>query len=194
MTREPVPPIRRLPRTVRLDGSDAAVFERPALPGEWAVSGAFAFLGDVAVSGKAQQAFANGFLGLDSFGWSSLVIVSDAAPDEVSAAVGALARHLVAEYGAPSTQAAELAAAEEIAFAASLCDGHAAGTFLAVSRRFEGDEVVESFRAVLDPAGSAAETDVSCRAWSLQIEGSSAETGTPPPIDLADPARRGRPE
>jgi hypothetical protein len=193
MMREPAPPIRRLPRTVRLDASDAAVFERPAPPGEWAVSGAFAFLGNVAVSGKAQQAFANGFLGLGSFGWASLVIVSDAAPDEVSRAVAALARHLVAEYGAPSMQAAEAAATEEIAFAASLCDGHAVGTFLAVSRRFEGDEVVESFRAVLDPAGSAVEIGVSCPAWSLQVEERSAETGASP-IDLVDLARRGRPE
>ncbi len=33
----------KFPRTIRLDPSDTFVFERAAVPGEWAVSGAFAF-------------------------------------------------------------------------------------------------------------------------------------------------------
>ena len=33
----------KLPRTIRLDPSDTFVFERAAVSGEWAVSGAFVF-------------------------------------------------------------------------------------------------------------------------------------------------------
>ncbi|MDH3234077.1 MAG: DUF6505 family protein, partial [Alphaproteobacteria bacterium] len=42
------------PRTIRLDASDAHVFERAAEPGEWAVTGTFVFAGDTPdqLSGK----------------------------------------------------------------------------------------------------------------------------------------------
>lgn len=35
----------KLPRAIRLDPSDTFVFDRPAQPGEWVVSGAFMFVG-----------------------------------------------------------------------------------------------------------------------------------------------------
>ena len=74
----------RFPRTIRLDGSDAQVFERAAAPDEWAVSGAFAFVDTPpeALRGKRAQAFARGFLGTKSFGWSTLVAVAEIAPDD----------------------------------------------------------------------------------------------------------------
>jgi hypothetical protein len=34
----------KLPRTIRLDPSDTFVFDRPAEPGEWAVTGSFLFI------------------------------------------------------------------------------------------------------------------------------------------------------
>ena len=70
----------KLPRTVRLDPSDTFVFERAAEPGEWAVSGAFVFWErDLAALGQKQRvALRSGFLGIDSLGWSTLAIVTEA--------------------------------------------------------------------------------------------------------------------
>ena|GEM_PF-142039 len=138
-----------LPRTLRLDGSDAVVFERAAAPGEWAVPGGFCFWDDAveALSGKRRQAFRAGFLGLSSFGWSTLVEVAEASAAEREAAVAALAAHILAEYGAPDLAAAQAAAEEEVAFAASLCV-HPVGTVLALSRVVEGGAVRERFRTL----------------------------------------------
>lgn len=139
-----------LPRTLRLDPSDTLVFARAAEPGEWAVPGGFAFWDEApeAMSGKRRQEFRAGFLGLSSFGWSTLVEVAacDAASRE--AALAALAAHLLAAYGAPDEAAARAAAAEEIAFAEQLCAGHAAGTVLALTRSAEGGEQRERFRTL----------------------------------------------
>ena len=109
----------RLPRTIRLDGSDEQVFERAAAPDEWAVSGAFAFADTPpeALRGKTAQAFARGFLGTKSFGWSTLVAVAEIGPGELEAVIEALARHFVECYGAPSLAAARPAAEAEAAFA-----------------------------------------------------------------------------
>ncbi|MGK7865814.1 DUF6505 family protein [Falsiroseomonas sp. E2-1-a20] len=140
---------RFLPRTLRLDPSDTVIFEHPAEPGEWAVSGGFAFWDEApeALSGKRRQAFRGGFLGLGSFGWSTLVEVAEVPPAAWDAALAALAGHIRAQYGAPDDAAAEAAAREELAFAASLCD-HPPGTVLALSRSLEGGEVRERFRTL----------------------------------------------
>lgn len=139
----------RLPRTLRLDPSDTVVFERAAEPGEWAVPGGFAFWDEdpAALAGKRRQAFRSGFLGLGSFGWSTLVEVAEASPAEREAAVAALADHIRTAYGAPDAGAARAAALEEIGFAESLCD-HPPGTVLALSRTVEGGAVRERFRTL----------------------------------------------
>ncbi len=146
----------RFPKTIRLDGSDARIFDPPAQPGEWAVAGGFAFADadPDALSGKALQAFANGMLGTDSFGWSTVVVVADIGPDEYDAVIGRLADHFVACYGAPDRAAALDAARSEAAFAASLCD-HPANTLLTAERRFGEDGIVERFRVVRPPADDA---------------------------------------
>jgi len=138
-----------LPRTLRLDPSDGVIFPRAAEPGEWAVPGGFCFWDDDenGLAGKRRQAFRAGFLGLGSFGWSTLVEVAHAPATARAAALAALAGHLRAEYGAPD-EGAEAAAAEELAFAESLCAGHAPGTVLALERRFEGGELRERFRTL----------------------------------------------
>lgn len=139
----------RLPRTLRLDASDAVVFEAAAEPGEWAVPGGFAFWDEdpAGLSGKRRQAFRAGFLGLGSFGWSTLVEVAEATPAERAAAVAALATHIRQAYGAPDDAAAEEAAQEEIRFAESLCD-HPPGTVLALARSIEDGAVRERFRTL----------------------------------------------
>ena len=139
----------KLPRTIRLDPSDTFVFSRAAEPGEWAVTGTFLFFGvDVAkLVGKERQAFRAGFLGIDSFGWSTLVVVTEASRNDRAAAVDGLARQLVAQCGAPDLAIARAAAEEEIAFAQSLCD-HEPGTLLGLQRTAEGEGVRESFRTL----------------------------------------------
>ncbi|PHK95158.1 hypothetical protein CR162_10485 [Pseudoroseomonas rhizosphaerae] len=139
----------RLPRTLRLDPSDAVVFGRAAEPGEWAVPGGFDFWDEdpAALAGKRRQEFRAGFLGLGSFGFSTLVEVAEATAGERAAAVAALAAHIRAAYGAPDEAAARAAAEEEIGFAESLC-GHPPGTVLALARSVEGGQVRERFRTL----------------------------------------------
>jgi hypothetical protein len=143
----------KLIRTIRLDPSDTFVFERAAEPGEWAVSGAFAFWNDDAVrlEGKARSAFRGAFLGIESLGWSTLVQIVEAGEADRAAVVEALARQLVAHFGAPDIDTARAAAQEEVAFAASLCN-HPADTLIAVHRTFEHGEMREAFRS-LHPRG-----------------------------------------
>ena len=139
----------KLLRTIRLDASDTFVFERPAEPGEWAVSGAFAFArcDPATLHGKARTGFRAGFLGLHSLGRSTLVQIVDAREQDRAAMVELLAAQLVARFDAPDLAAARAAAEEEIAFAASLCD-HAAGLIVAVTRSFEAGSIRETFRAL----------------------------------------------
>jgi hypothetical protein len=139
----------KFPRTIRLDPSDTFVFERAAEPGEWAVSGAFVFWNrDPAMLGqKPRVALRSGFLGIESLGWSTLAIVTEATEADRQAIVERLAGQLLEKFGAPDFGAARLAAEEEVAFAASLCD-HPPQTLLAVQRSVENGEIRERFRTL----------------------------------------------
>ncbi len=139
----------KLPRTIRLDPSDTLVFAHAAEPGEWAVTGSFLFWDkDIgALTGKTRAAFRAGFVGVQSLGFSTLVVVTEALPEERDAAIDALAGHLVEKFGAPSLDAARAAAREEIDFASSLCQ-HDINTILAMHRTCEGGEIREQFRAL----------------------------------------------
>lgn len=139
----------RLPRTIRLDPSDTFVYRRAAEPGEWAVTGTFLFFGvDVdKLSGKERQAFRGGFLGIESFGWSTLAVVTEASAQARAAAAERLAEQLVASCGAPDIERARAAAEEEFAFAESLC-AHPPNTLLGIHRTSEGDSIRESFRTL----------------------------------------------
>jgi hypothetical protein len=139
----------KFPRTIRLDPSDTFVFERAAEPGEWAVSGAFVFWNrDPATLGqKRRVALRSGFLGIESLGWSTLAIVTEATEADRHAMVDRLARQLLEKFGAPDFEAARHAAEEEVAFAASLCD-HPLQTVLAVQRNLENGEIRERFRTL----------------------------------------------
>lgn len=150
----------RLPRTIQLDVSDQHVFDHAAEPGEWAVTGTFAFMDNQPgeETSKQRRAFQHGFLGTGSFGWSTLVMVADAPPAVVTSVTEALARHFVDRHGAPSLDAAREVAAQEVAFAASLCE-HPVGTLLTIFRQHGPDGIVEQFATVtrnlapLDDAG-----------------------------------------
>ena len=145
----------KLLRTIQLDASDSFVFDKPAEPGEWAVSGAFAFgRSDPAnLQGKARTAFRAGFLGLSSLGRSTLTQIVEASEADRRAAVEMLADQLVTHFGAPDGATARHAADEEIDFAASLC-GHSSGTLVAVTRRLEDGAIREEFRTLRPRAGA----------------------------------------
>src|SRR3954453_5116932 len=139
----------KLPRTIRLDASDTFVFERAAEPGEWAVSGAFVFWNrdPAALSQKQRVALRSGFLGVNSLGWSTLAIVTEATGADRRQIVDRLAGQLLERFGAPDLEAARLAAEEEVSFASSLCN-HPAQTLLAVQRHVEAGEIRERFRTL----------------------------------------------
>jgi uncharacterized protein DUF6505 len=142
----------KLLRTIRLDASDTFIFAAAAAPGDWAVSGSFAFEGAPAtLTGKALAAFRGGFLGIPSLGWSTLAQVVEVEAPDRDAAIESLARCLVERYGAPDLDTARAAATDEIEFAASLC-GHPPATLIAVRRTAEGDAIREAFRT-LRPRG-----------------------------------------
>jgi len=150
----------KLPRTMRLDPSDSFVFDNPAEPGEWAVTGSFLFWdADVpGLTGKARAAFRAGFVGVRSLGFSTLVTVTQASPGDRQQAIETLAGHIHLKLGAPSLAAAEDAAREEIDFAASLCQG-GVNTIIAMHRTFEGGAIKEQFRTLRprDPATTGAD-------------------------------------
>ncbi|MGH6704426.1 MAG: DUF6505 family protein [Bradyrhizobium sp.] len=176
----------KLPRTIRLDPSDTFVFERAAAPGEWAVSGTFVFwsYGDPATfDQKRRTALRAGLLGIESLGWSTLAIVTEATEVERSGAVKRLAEQLLNRFGAPDFATARRSAEEEVAFAASLCD-HPPQTLLAVQRSVEGGEIRERFRTLTPrlPATGADRLHAQARAFTfLETEG---EPETAEQIDL----------
>lgn len=143
-----------LARAIHFDDSDRNVFHAPARTGEWCISGGFEFSnwaeGDLV--GRARQAFANGWLGLETFGRVTFVAVTPLQPAEKAQLEQALARHFVAVYGAPSTDAALGVAREEMSHMAELCAGHAMNTLLTVSRALTPAGVKESFRVIAPEA------------------------------------------
>lgn len=140
----------KLARAIHFDESDQNVFHSPARTGEWCVSGGFEFsnwsTGDLA--GKAKQAFANGWLGIETFGRVTFVATTQVEDAEVEALTHSLAAHFVAMYGAPSIEAALPAARDEIAHMMELCDEHAPNTVITVARELTDAGVKESYRII----------------------------------------------
>jgi hypothetical protein len=149
--------MRKLLRTIRFDDSDGRVFDLAAEPGEWAVSGAFQFgpIDPADMIGKVKQAFANGFLGISSFGRSTFATVGEASERDIAEIERRLAEHFVARYGAPSLEAAFPVADDEIKFVLDLCRDVPINTVFAV-RRFYDDKgrIREEFRKISLPAGA----------------------------------------
>lgn len=148
-----------LARVIRLDESDLNVFEHPAEIGEWAISGAFAYSNwsEADLTGKRRQAFAHGWLGLETFGRASVVAVAPVTARELDACAAALADHFVAHFGAPSREAALPVALDELAHMRELCEEHAPNTLILVERSLEAVGVRERFRPV-KPVAAPLET------------------------------------
>src|SRR5262245_57781920 len=100
----------KLLRTIRLDASDTFVFEKAAEPGEWAVSGAFAFWNrdSASLEGKARSAFRSGFLGVSTLGWSTLVQIVAATDEDRLHVRDMLAKQLMEKFGAPTIDEARV--------------------------------------------------------------------------------------
>lgn len=139
----------RFIQTIRFDNSDLHAYPEAARPGEWAVSGTFHFadMPEESLTGKTRQAFANGFLGARSFGWSTFVHVAPIKRDEFDAVVESIAARFIDGYGAPDRPAAIAQARREAEFAASLSDRDL-NTVLAVQREIGEEGIVERFRVV----------------------------------------------
>lgn len=144
-------------RTIRFDATDTFVFTRAAEPDEWAISGAFAFV-DLTkrdLVGKTRQEFANGFLGLQSFGRSTFVCAAPIDETTVIALKAGLAEHFVEAYGAPGPVEASQAASDEIEYACALATDLPINTVFAVNRAFEDDgQIREQFHVIEKTAPS----------------------------------------
>ena len=140
----------KLARAIHFDDSDSRVFHSPARTGEWCISGGFEFSNwtEDDLVGKARQAFANGWFGLETAGRTTFVAVTALEPDEADRLADLLAAHFVTFYGAPSPEAARPVAAEEIAQMAELCEDHAPNTLLTVSRELTRAGVREAYRVI----------------------------------------------
>ncbi|NNK77498.1 MAG: hypothetical protein HKP40_02180 [Litoreibacter sp.] len=140
----------KLARAIHFDESDLNVFHSPARTGEWCISGGFEFSnwseGDL--TGKAKQAFTNGWLGVETFGRVSFVAVTQIEPAEHAALADQLAQHFVSLYGAPSVEAARGVALEELEHMAELCEDQDPNTLLTVTRELTDAGVKEGFRAI----------------------------------------------
>lgn len=142
-----------LARAIHFDESDTQVFHNPARTSEWAVSGGFEFSnwGTGDLTGKARQAFSNGWLGLETFGRVTFVAVTKVEQDEFDSLVDALAQHFVNIYGAPTVEAARPVALDELNHMVELCEGHDANTLLTVARELTDTGVAEAFRVIEPP-------------------------------------------
>jgi hypothetical protein len=141
-------------RTIRFDASDGHVFPRAAAGDEWAVSGAFAFGEHTAhtLTGKLRQAFANGFLGVESFGFSTFATVGEADALILATIEDRLVANLVSVFGAPTREAALPVARGEMAFIDALCRDVAINTVFTVRRTFDvAGAIKEEFRTIRPP-------------------------------------------
>ena len=140
----------KLARAIHFDESDQRVFHNSARTGEWCISGGFEFSDwtEADLEGKARQAFANGWLGLETSGRVTFVAVTQIEAGELENLTTLLAEHFVSYYGAPDTESARPVAAEELTQMADLCEDHTAHSLLTVSRELTTAGVREAFRVI----------------------------------------------
>ncbi len=140
----------KLARAIHFDESDTRVFHNPARTGEWCISGGFEFSNwsEADLTGKARQAFANGWMGCETFGRVTFVAVTQIEPSELESLADLLAQHFVDIYGAPTLEAARNVALEELSQMADLCDEHDPNTLLTVARELTEVGVREAYRMI----------------------------------------------
>lgn len=122
----------------------------PPEPVNGAFPGGFEFSNwsEADLTGKSRQAFANGWLGLETSGRVTFVAVTDIAPSEAETLTQMLAQHFVTFYGAPTAEAALPVATEELAQMIDLCADHTPNTLLTVARELTPAGVREAYRVI----------------------------------------------
>lgn len=160
----------KLARTIRLDVSDANVFPTAAEPGEWAITGTFAYTdGDPASwDNKQKIAFRDGWFGTESFGRATFVQVASITGPAFEEAVQRLAAHIFKVYGAPGMLDAIEAARQEVTDMMALCD-HPIGTLLAIERQADEQSITERTRVVTPPGD-----EFHARIWTLEEDSEDA--------------------
>lgn len=143
-------------RILRLDDSDNSIYRTAATAGELAVPGTFMTTfsdrDPESLEGPDRAAFRNGFLGVDTLGWGTLVTVGEATADERRHVVERLIRVFLERFGAPDTAAAREQAEEELAFVERLCQ-RPVNTILSVERSLADGAVREQYRTHRQEAG-----------------------------------------
>jgi len=139
-----------LARAIHFDESDTFVFHNPARTGEWAISGGFEFSNwtDGDLTGKARQAFSNGWLGVETFGRVTFVAVTRIENGELDWLTERLTEHFMTIYGAPSIEVARPVAEEELRQMMEICADHAPNTLLTVMRELTEAGVKEQYRFI----------------------------------------------
>ena len=147
----------KIAKTMRFAQYNINVLALAADEGEWALVGTFCFaaIGEADIKGKVKQAFSNGFLGLDSMGFSTLVSIVTVKPDDLGKIENRLCSIFMDEFGAPDEATAMAAVTEEIKFMADLCAEHKTGTLLAIERSIGDEGIRESFRSLAKPESCA---------------------------------------
>ncbi|MEX1081355.1 MAG: DUF6505 family protein [Halofilum sp. (in: g-proteobacteria)] len=140
----------QLLRILRLDDSDQQVYRPAAAAGELALPGAFMFTfaerDPGGLDGAELHAFRRGFLGIDSFGWGTLVTVGEVTADERTHVLERLSTLFEQRFGAPDAAAARDQAEQELAFAERLCQ-QPLNTILSLERSLDAEgSVREQFR------------------------------------------------
>lgn len=143
----------RLLRIVADDGSHG--FEHRAQPGEWAVPGICAFAAEdpARLPPARAAALRQGFLGLESGGWSREVETAELDARTFDGLTLRLAAWLRESVGAPDLDAALALAREELDYARQLATDAPPGARLRVTRRLEAGDIREAYR-LLDPGSS----------------------------------------
>ena len=144
----------KLARAIHIDESDLNVFAQPARTGEWCISGGFEFSNwtEDNLIGKARQAFANGWFGVETFGRVTFVAVTKIERRELDNLTEQLALHFIETYGAPSMEVALPVALQELEHMVALCREHPENTLFTVHRELSDDGVLESFRTIAPQA------------------------------------------
>ena len=140
----------RFPRTLAPELPKVRPIIQPSR-GEWAVTGAFRFAhrDPATFRGNELRQFQHGWLAIASFGDATVVEVAEIDTATYDDLTRLLAAQVMAHYGITNATEAVQTAAEEMAFAESLC-AYPAGTRLALDREFNEQGLIEKVRVAAD--------------------------------------------
>lgn len=138
----------RFLKSVRLDDSDARILAEDggaAEDGEWLVSGGYAVC-DLAHGHRTPRCHCDTtFVAVAAARRCTIAEVAEIDEATYQQLEEALAQRLLAEFGAPSIEAARAAAAEECAYTADLAAGFPAEVWITVRREPTEDGVGERY-------------------------------------------------